>query len=121
MTYGSHVMFQSVLLDTRKAFDVNTGLYTITQSGVYAFTWSIHINSDVVCRTQLTINGVDKGHMITDGRGPGTFHDKVTNGIVVTQLAVGDRVSIQQFGANTCTLIHDIFSETSFSGWLISP
>lgn len=115
---GNHVIFQKNHLDISKSYNSQTGVYTVTTSGVYVLTWTVAMAGPFQCDTHLMVNDSYKGDIVTFGSSPGPSNDAST-GVVVTSLLTGDQVYIKQFGSTTCTMRHDIFRQTSFSGWFL--
>ena len=112
------VTFQNKLLDVGNGYNTQTGIYTVTRSGIYVITWTIVVADTYRCYTHLMVNNADKGATPTDGMDAGSSNE-ATTATAVLSLSVGDQLYIKQYGSSTCSMYHDTYRQTSFSGWLL--
>ena len=113
--YQGHyvVPFDVEILDTSNGYLTSNHMYTIPESGVYVFTWTV-VAKHENCAFQLILDSSVIGITYPDSEHD-SDNDSAT-GVVVTRANKGSRVYLRTI--NAChNLRSDYYARTSFSGW----
>ncbi|XP_062612582.1 complement C1q tumor necrosis factor-related protein 3-like [Saccostrea cucullata] len=116
---GERILFETVITNVMKAFDVYTGVFKVPLKGTYAFSWSIAMdNIDNHACFSLVVNDVVFGQTYLWNNGS----DAVSTGFSVVEVDTGDDVfmSICNSSQPLGQIISDIYRKTSFAGWCIA-
>lgn len=87
------VVFNHESLDLGNGYNPSDGIYTVPESGVYVFSWTILCDLHKAFQTQLVVNGVVMGTSYTDSDEINDYHQ--TSQSVVLVLSQGDHVFVR--------------------------
>ncbi|XP_062620284.1 complement C1q-like protein 4 [Saccostrea cucullata] len=110
-------VFDNIRTNVGSGYSNTSGVFTAPHAGTYVFTWTITVDSNSYVFSELTVNSVALGNVITDSQQNSEYH--MTTGVVVAQLNNGDIVRVRSRpGINIHGSILSAGSHrSSFSGW----
>ncbi|XP_061180707.1 complement C1q-like protein 4 [Saccostrea echinata] len=110
-------VFDNIRTNVGSGYSNTSGVFTAPHAGTYVFTWTITVDSNSYVFSELTVNSVALGNVITDSQQNSEYH--MTTGVVVAQLNSGDLVRVRSRpGINIHGSILSANSHrSSFSGW----
>ena len=110
------ITFQNKSLDTANAYNTGDGVYTVPQTGIYVFTWTITGGKRTRAPTQLMINTGEAGRTIADSDENDDYH--TSTGITVASVTQGNHVYVKfettGYGKGH---IDSAYGKSTFSGW----
>ena len=112
---GKTIKFQTITLDTRNTYNQSTGVYTVPESGIYVFTWTLTVGGHTQALTMIMINGQLKGATMADSEEDLDY--RTASGTLVTSVNQGDLVHIQLSTRLVTGIIGSRDGQTTFSGW----
>ena len=121
-TQGQTVQFANETLDIGGGYNPSTSVYTVPQTGIYTFTWTIRIGRYNYYVTELVVNTAVKDRMMTSTWGSNNTHtyDATSSATTTAQLTTGDRVFIRvQLRSGLPNIYSDADGYSTFSGWLL--
>lgn len=111
------LIYDAAITNDGNGYDVQTGVFTVPQTGQYVFTWSTTVWVRSAYETQLMINGDVKGFSFADA-GEATDADTST-GVIVVKAQKGDRVYVRTGTYVRNRMQSGEYGRTSFTGWKI--
>jgi len=111
------LIYDTVITNDGNGYDVQTGVFTVPQTGQYVFTWSTTVWVRSAYETQLMINGDVKGFSFADA-GEATDADTSTS-VIVVKAQKGDRVYVRTGTYVKNRMQSGEYGRTSFTGWKI--
>lgn len=101
------------MTDKGQAYNPYTGAYTVTETGVYVFTWTI-IVVHTVCDTELVLNNAVIGQSYPDSQHDNDYASATQ--IVVVEANRGDAVFVRA-KTGCSSVIGNTATRSAFSGW----
>lgn len=112
------MIFNNKLLDQGNGYNPQDGIYTVPVSGTYVITWKVISEINTFIYTALIVNGVEKGHSLTNSEDITDKHQSTA--IVVLRLEEGDHLFIRVTNTDTGKVVSDIANgHPTLSGWKI--
>ncbi|XP_062578820.1 complement C1q-like protein 4 [Saccostrea cucullata] len=118
---GHHpLVFDVVKTNTGNAYHQSTGTFTVPQTGLYVFTWSVRVTSGSYHSVELVVNGKMEGIVYQQSMGK----DDDQGGSTIVILAnEHDDVFLRttmNMGANSGSIHSNSNGFTSFAGWKLN-
>ncbi|VDI11348.1 Hypothetical predicted protein, partial [Mytilus galloprovincialis] len=118
---GRHqtLVFDMVKTNLGSSYSKHTGVFTTPEKGTFVFTWTITSDFHSYIYSEILINSVPFGSIISSSD---EIHDDHTaTGIIVVQLNHGDVVYIRTNPNASIKgrILSDSLRRSSFSGWKI--
>lgn len=111
--YHHPITFETEMTDKGSAYNHYTGTFTVPETGIYVFTWTLVVKL-TLCATELVLNNSIIGESYPDSE-----HDAdnaSATEIVIREAKVGDAVFVR--AKSGCSSIRsDTVTRSSFSGW----
>ncbi|XP_062612004.1 collagen alpha-2(VIII) chain-like [Saccostrea cucullata] len=109
--------FDSVIINEGNGYNKHDGVFIVPVNGIYAFHWSLKVDSHSWASIEIIVNGNAIGCASSDtlrlgGWGTGSE-------LVVTRANAGDHVFLRTHEPVTGSIISNNRARSSFSGWLI--
>ncbi|XP_069114652.1 uncharacterized protein [Argopecten irradians] len=115
---GVIMIFNNKLLDQGNGYNPQDGIYTVPVSGTYVITWKVISEINTFIYTALIVNGVEKGHSLTNSEDITDKHQSTA--IVVLRLEEGDHLFIRVTKTNTGNVVSStLHGYPTLSGWKI--
>lgn len=110
------IPFQLSRLNEGNAFDLASGIFTVSVPGIYYFNFSgVKLTTSTYLYVWLQVNGVDVSYAYTGQSVTGTYD--VVSLSASLRLAEGDTVNLFNYGYGV--LADDYRHTTHFTGWLV--
>ena len=109
------IKFDTTKLDTANAYNNNTGVFTVPESGIYVLIWIISVDGHSWGFTHIMVNGQSHGKTLADSDEPNDATS--ATGITVIHLTQGDQVHVQFEPSTVKGNLDTDYSLNSFSGW----
>ena len=113
---NQNIIFDTVFTNVGGSFNVNHGIFTVPQSGIYLISGTVMSFVDTEFHACIMVNG--KRTISIFGHGSVGRHEQGTQ-VAVLQLAVGDTVTIENIDIPDTPLYGGRY--TSFTGVLLYP
>ncbi|VDI53834.1 Hypothetical predicted protein [Mytilus galloprovincialis] len=118
---GRHqtLIFDMVKTNLGSSYSKHTGVFSAPEHGTYVFTWTITSGVHSYIYSEIVINSVPFGSIVTDSEEIHDYHS--ATGIIVVQLNHGDVVYIRT-NPNVSIkgqIMSQSLCRSSFSGWKI--
>ncbi|CAG2215510.1 C1QL [Mytilus edulis] len=118
---GRHqtLIFDDVRTNLGSSYSKHTGVFSTTEHGTYVFTWTITSDINSYIFSEIVINSVPFGSIVTESEEVRDDHS--ATGIVVAELNHGDVVYIRTNPNASIKgkILSDSLRRSSFSGWKI--
>lgn len=111
------LVFDTVQINDRNGYNKHDGVFIAPRTGVYAFHWSIKIDSHSWASVEIVINRTPTGCAATDIQRVGDW--QTGSELVVTHVNTGDHVFLRTQENVAGYLFSNNRARTSFSGWLL--
>ncbi|XP_062619917.1 uncharacterized protein LOC134281473 [Saccostrea cucullata] len=113
-----NLIFDVVRTNVGSGYRSGTGVFTVPETGLYVFTWTIRCNEKSSHSTQLMVNYDNLGVIHTF---VSRFSDMAGTGIVVARVTIGDRVFVRtHLYWNSGIIVSNKAGRSSFAGWKIA-
>ncbi|XP_071161405.1 uncharacterized protein [Mytilus edulis] len=118
---GRHqtLIFDMVKTNLGSSYSKHTGVFSASEHGTYVFTWTITSGVHSYIYSEIVINSIPFGSIVTDSE---EIHDDHSaTGIIVVQLNHGDVVYIRTNPNASIKgqILSDSLRRSSFSGWKV--
>lgn len=101
------------MTDKGQAYNHYTGTFTVPETGVYVFTWTISV-LHTVCDTELVLNNSIIGESYADSEHDNDY--STATHIVVVEANVGDAVFVRS-QTSCSSIMSSTNTRSAFSGW----
>ncbi|XP_060599385.1 uncharacterized protein LOC132752988 [Ruditapes philippinarum] len=118
---GNTIIFDRAPVNFGNRYSVHTGVYIVPKSGLYAFTWTVAAEKKTWFVSELRVNGVVKGNIMTDSDVTGHASGiHPSTGFALVNVKHGDHVYIRYVSGYGCKVKSDRMTRSTFSGWRLS-
>ena len=97
------------------AYNSADGIYTVPESGIYVFTWTIYGWAHTQATTELMINSAVAGKSLADSQEIYDIH--TSTGITVASVNMGDHVYVKFSATYLRGRLETSHGHSTFSGW----
>ncbi|XP_071177987.1 uncharacterized protein [Mytilus edulis] len=126
LSQGKTLIFDQAETNTTGVYNTNTGIFQAPSGGMYAFTWTICVNSNIKDGGGYGEFGTD---LVVDGRICGNVHadtetygdDACSTGFIFKYVREGRTVSLRNTSDHQGRLrSSDGYTRSTFSGWKLN-
>ncbi|VDH97520.1 Hypothetical predicted protein [Mytilus galloprovincialis] len=107
------VPFDEEITDTANRYNPYSHVFTVPESGVYVFTWTIIIKN-IRCSTELVVNAAVIGRSYPDSE---RDDENDTSTVIVLRQVAKDDVIFVRVNSGCFSIRSDHYGRSSFSGW----
>lgn len=110
------IVFETVLVNTiGNAYNNYSGVFTIPESGIYVFTWTIECDGNGSIFTNILRNSNVFGSIASDSHNEAEY--RMSTGVALNFANKGDVVFIRVHTVHNSHIHSSDFARSSFSGW----
>ncbi|XP_062618472.1 uncharacterized protein LOC134280052 [Saccostrea cucullata] len=112
------IVFDTIKATSGHDYNPYSGIFTIPESGMYVFTWTIECDGNGQIFTKIVKNSSVFGSIASDSNHEIEY--RMSTGVALTLANKGDIVFVQVHSAQNTKIHSSDYARSSFSGWKLN-